>query len=428
MIKIKYFLKEVQMKTKTNKLLLIGLGFLTASCSSSLQVSNSSSWGDEIYGTTTVKKVETPVATNEPTKTENPNYKKLDDKFAEALKVAQDTTSKNDTVVYKAENNNPYDRILSDSYQESYERRLRGFEDPRYGIENWTTYYSDDYWYAQAYDPSFYRIVVMGGQVWVEPWYIYNMFSWPRTSLWIGWNWGYYNPWYYNSWYPNYWNPYYGWGANYTYPYYYNTPTNYYGRRNSISGNQTATYRTINPVATANTRNTQTVVSRNRYSTNSTNSIRTTRDAQTRITPTYENRQTTEGRNTVINNRTTRPSRNIGISEPTRRSGTTTYTRTRTNSSTDFNNTRRTTNPTYNTTSTRTNNSVTRPRSTTTPIYNRPNRSSTTSQTRGTESNRNESYTRSSSRTSTSSSSRSSSSASRSTSSSSNTSSSNRRK
>jgi hypothetical protein len=92
--------------------------------------------------------------------------------------------------VYEAEDTNPYSRILSDSYEESYERRLRGLEDPQYRIENWSVYYSDDYRYAQAYDPSFYKVVVMGSNVWVEPWYVYNSFGWPRSSLYFGFGFG----------------------------------------------------------------------------------------------------------------------------------------------------------------------------------------------------------------------------------------------
>ncbi|HCY01347.1 MAG TPA: hypothetical protein DG754_14510, partial [Bacteroidales bacterium] len=81
---------------------------------------------------------------------------KLDDlesKYREIL--ANDSIGNIDTLVYKAEDSgNPYSDVLSTSYQESYERRLRGRSDASYGVNDWATQYSDDYRYASAYDPA----------------------------------------------------------------------------------------------------------------------------------------------------------------------------------------------------------------------------------------------------------------------------------
>lgn len=410
------------MKTKLFNSALTLAVFMLASCSAGLQVSSTSSWDDEIYGKSYTKTTRTEVANDNSIapSVKSQQYNKLDNKFAEALKVLEDS-SKNDTIIYKSEDTNPYRRILSDSYQDSYERRLRGLEDPRYGIENWSIYYSDDWRYAQAYDPSYYRVVVMGSNVWVEPWYIYNSFGWPRTSLYFGfgYGWGYnpwnsfylgyywdpwnYNPWYYSPYFASnlYWN---GW---YDATYYwdkYTTNSNryYYGRRGVNTTNNTEEYvgRNINSTMPSDgqvltTRRTRTDVAAD------SNPIVNTRETQTRVTPTFETRRG-EGRTTTgdqisvrrehnssttrINQegdeytptRINRPSREIGISEPTRRSTTVTYERPRTGS--EFNN-RRVERTESGTSTISREPSTSIPSRSTTPTYNRPSRVSTPSST-----------------------------------------------
>lgn len=434
------------MKTKLANSALTLAVFLLASCSAGLQVSKTSSWDDEIYGTSYTKISKTEVANENSIapSVRTQQYKDLDNKFAEALKVLEDS-SKSDTILYKAEDPNPYRRILSDSYQESYERRLRGFEDPRYGLENWSIYYSDDWRYAQAYDPSYYRVVVMGSNVWVEPWYIYNSFGWPRSSFYFGFGFGwgynpwnpyypgyYWTPWYYNPWYYSpyvasnlYWN---GW---YDATYYWDkyTPNSsryYYGRRGTNTTNNTEGYIGRSNYSTmpsdgqaVTTRRARTDVAAD------SNPIVNTREAQTRVTPTYETRRgegrTTAGdqipvrreRNTTTTRvnqeggeytptRTNRPSREIGISEPTRRSTTATYERPRTGSGTEFNNTRRVERTGSNSTISREPASSIPSRSTT-PTYNRPSRVSTPSTSQPSTRNNNYERPRSSSSSSSSS-------------------------
>jgi len=157
---------------------------------------------------------------------------------------------------------NPYQDILVDDYQGALERRLLGFNSPTYNMpDSYYQYrYGDDYFYASAYDPAFYNVMVMGNQVWVEPKYITAMFgSWgrPRIGLSLnfgwnynpyywdnyywGWGWPYYSYWnspfYYSSWWgPGYWgSPYWGsyWGGSYwNRPYYggyYGGNSGYYG-------------------------------------------------------------------------------------------------------------------------------------------------------------------------------------------------------
>lgn len=122
---------------------------------------------------------------------------------------------------------NPYVDILADDYESAYERRLRGFQSPTYRMPS--SYYNFRYGnqasYATAYDPSFYNVMVMGDEVWVEPKYITSMFgTWGTSSVNLNLNfgmggywgspWGWNNP-YYGGFYGNYYGwgyPSYGWG------------------------------------------------------------------------------------------------------------------------------------------------------------------------------------------------------------------------
>ncbi len=429
------------------------LGLFMMSCASSSQVGKTSSWSDEIYGspakpqTSQIAKNEEQNSTSE--KKENSNYANLEQKYADVIEINMDSI-KNDTVIYKAEDTNPYNRILSDSYQESYERRLRGLSDPYYGMENWSTYYSDNYWYAQAYDPYFYNIVVMGNQVWVEPRYISAMFGWPRRSFSVGfgfgfgWNYGYWNydPWYWS--YPyNYnhygYNPYYtdsywwGWNNGYWTGNSSNNISNnsYYGRRVNGTNNYTARRTGISTT----TDGSQTVVSRRRDGSNSSlNPIVSTRRTQTRVTPTYEsngrresnlNNQASSNTRRVDGTNTRRvserPTREIGVSEPTRRTYNQSSGRTRTSTESTY----RRSEGSQNSNASGTSRTSSGNRNST-PTYNRPERVSTPTNTTSSSRN-NESYrqsgsdSRSSSSGSSQSGSRSSSSSSSSSSSGSNT-------
>ncbi|HOG71405.1 MAG TPA: hypothetical protein PK839_01330 [Tenuifilaceae bacterium] len=364
------------MKTKNYIPMLALLGFTTLSCSSSLQVSNTSSWEDEIYRANT-KTSKTELAQDSkdstPVQTNLNDYAQLDKKYADELAVNQETTQ-NDTISSDKENVNPYESILSDSYQESYERRLKGMEDPMYGLNDWSVYYSDSYRYAQAYDPNYYRLVVMGSQVWVEPWYIYNSFSWPRTSFYFGFGYGWgYNPW---SWYYdpffyspfNYYNPYYYSAWNFPGNYwinhgieysYLNSGNFYYGRRPGESSFNTSSRRTASGVTPTSSQ----AVTRQRgdVQSSSINPIQSTKNTQTHVTPTYKNnRGSVEGTQrsgeqitaprretgTTLSNpsstrgsavssgtRSEKPTRSIGISEPTGRAYNPGYDKPRTSSS-----------------------------------------------------------------------------------------------
>jgi hypothetical protein len=365
------------MKTKIYIPMLALLGFTTLSCSSSMQVSKTSSWEDEIYGanTKTPKTELTPdgLGSNPAQSTSN-DYAQLDKKYADELAANQGTTQ-NDTITPSKEKVNPYEDVLSDSFEESYERRLKGMEDPLYGLNDWSVYYSDSYRYAQAYDPYYYRLVVMGSQVWVEPWYIYNSFSWPRASFYIGfgygwgynpWSWNYdpffyspyyyYNPYYYSAWYfpGNYWINH---GVDYDY---LNSGSFYYGRRPGESTYNASSRRVTTGVAPASSQ-AAVVHQRGDRQNGSINPIQSTRNTQTRVAPTYENTRrgsegtqkpgdqvaaprresgttlanpsTSRGSEVDPGTRAERPTRSLGISEPTRRNYNPGYDKPRTSSS-----------------------------------------------------------------------------------------------
>lgn len=178
----------------------------------------------------------------------------------EAYKVqAQELLDSNeavDTVIYESDMfNNPYDNVLVDNYQDSYERRLKGYSNPWYGVSNNSfAQYSDNWWYASAYDPAFYNIVVMGNDIWVEPNYISASFGYRNvyhnSYFYGGWgNYGFYNNWYspFNNYYGfglynNYWG-HHGYHNGYHNGYYDGYHNNYWGNNgynnyNSSSSNR----------------------------------------------------------------------------------------------------------------------------------------------------------------------------------------------
>ena len=125
---------------------------------------------------------------------------------------------------------NAYDAVLADNYESAYARRLYGFSSPTYSMPSsyYTLRYSDAFFYASAYDPAFYNVMVSGDMVWVEPKYVTSMFgSWGAVVVpTYGWYYGWSNPYYYYNrpYYSNWcygWNSPYYWGWGYPYSYYY---------------------------------------------------------------------------------------------------------------------------------------------------------------------------------------------------------------
>jgi len=392
------------MKTKLRIVGVTLAGIILTSCSSSMHMSSSTTPADDIYYTpsntsnlasTSTLKQESTVDDNTQNISES-KYAMLEKKYSYA---SVSDTVKSDTLVAKVDNRNPYESILSNSYKESYERRLRGMEDPKYGIEDFTVRYSDAYWLAQSYDPSLYHIVIMGDQVWVEPWYISTMFNWPHSHFSFGFAYGYnnwaWNPWYYDYYYsPFYWssswvgyNPYWYGGYPYYNNYYINDNDNYYyGHRSGGTSNYTTNRRTGTSIENQiiSSRRRGGITTQNNTFVNSRNRNTNQNGIVTRNTITNQE-VTHRGGNRNLDLNTTRLRNNDGnttrtttnMTEPTRRNNYNTYQRPRSTNNEEYNrSTTRNRNTNTNATSrdnTR-NPSTIRDNRNTSPTYNRPSR------------------------------------------------------
>jgi len=143
---------------------------------------------------------------------------------------------------------NPYESILVDDMGDAFDRRRKGIGNPYYGMNSYSRIYNREaFWYASAYDPAFYTVVVMGDDVWVEPNYIAASFGY-RNSLWGSPRYGNYHLGFYNNYYSPYsWNvdPYLSYQMGYMNGFYGGSYRGYYpflwsdGQyRNSIHGVQ----------------------------------------------------------------------------------------------------------------------------------------------------------------------------------------------
>lgn len=206
------------------KLMLISALILTVATVSA-QKTRTAADVDDLYGTVDRRKVAKQDAA----------AKELRKQKAEQQRAYQQRVQEEEVYMYEDEENS-FDAVLSDSYEESYARRLRGFQSPSYRMPSsyYNFRYGNDSFYTSAYDPAFYNTIVMGDQVWVEPRYVTAMFgTWGTPYMGIGlygpnfgfsvgspwWGGGYYggNSWcspYYgwNSWNNNYWGHGYGYG------------------------------------------------------------------------------------------------------------------------------------------------------------------------------------------------------------------------
>lgn len=143
-------------------------------------------------------------------------------KLAEAKAAAAEAEYNQSVLAESTTATNDFSSVLADDYESAYARRLYGFESPTYRMPSsyYNLRYSDAYFYASAYDPAFYNVMVAGDQVWVEPKYVTSMFgSWGATvvpvySWYYGWNYPFYSTW--RGYYPRY--TWYGWShPNYRY-------------------------------------------------------------------------------------------------------------------------------------------------------------------------------------------------------------------
>lgn len=232
------------------------LGFVSAlsvSCSSGFKMAGSSSGDDIYYNPSQQQRGQLASASDGRHVVPDKSYQDLLNETNRAM---------SDTIYVESDSTgNPYQDVLADSYEKAKRNRELGAKDP---WNNMPTYYSNNnsFWYASAYDPAFYNVIVMGNTVWAEPKYVSSMFGYPYYSPYVnfgsyyspwrnwnlsfnfGWNqswaWGY-DPFYDPYWgwgggwsYPGYGYPYYGWG----YPYYSNShyPSYGWGGRDVVYG------------------------------------------------------------------------------------------------------------------------------------------------------------------------------------------------
>ena len=149
----------------------------------------------------------------------NAELEQLRVKTTVATQTATAVTIDDENVVYietsdgdviEAESGKTYVFVDED---DSYERRMRMFDDPRYTVTvnlGWSDWYYDNWYYSAMYNP-YYVSSYRWGFSWYTPSWMY-----PAYSMW-------YNPWYYSWHYPHY-NPWcyghhhhhhnYGWNHN----------------------------------------------------------------------------------------------------------------------------------------------------------------------------------------------------------------------
>lgn len=196
---------------RTNIILILVIAFFFASCSTTLKQRTAV---DDLYFNPS----------------ERTEYAYSDDDISseyESLLADQDQEQESDTVIPENKEKSTksgFDRVLVDDYQTAYKKRQEAMRSPSYGMgDYYSVKYSDDYFYASAYDPSFYNIIILGNDVWVEPHYLTSHFG-------VGWRYNrfynypyssFHNYFGYNSFHPYYGSPFssYGFGF-YNYGYY----------------------------------------------------------------------------------------------------------------------------------------------------------------------------------------------------------------
>ena len=189
-----------------------------------------------------------------------------------------------------------FNTVLVDTYEEAYNRRIRGMASLSYRMpaSYINAQYSDAYFYSTAYDPMFYNVMISGDEVWVEPKHITSMFgTWGATivnpymhyrpSLNVDihfsyWYWDpiygpWWRPWYpgWRPWYPG-WRPYHpGWWPYHPAPYYGRPATNRHGGYSHIDRGTSYNYRGRGNAHSGNYRSSGSTYKRNNTETRSNN-------------------------------------------------------------------------------------------------------------------------------------------------------------
>jgi len=167
------------MKTKLITTVLM-MGMLSG-CSSSFFLTSNSTAVDDLYFNPDKQYVAS-ASGNEAVSTD-PRIAELQRRMNSKL---EDTTAISDTVYVEEKDTNPYNNILVDSYDESLQRRLAARADLSFDYNS----YNDALFYASAYDPSFYNVIIVGSHVWVEPRWIGSSWNFPHYAFSMGYGYG----------------------------------------------------------------------------------------------------------------------------------------------------------------------------------------------------------------------------------------------
>jgi len=212
------------MKTKTYILILIAI--IAASCTSLQQ----STVSDDIYYSPndqlSIDKEVTAIQSNTTSTIFGNNYDKQITEILEDESIEEIDT----TIVVENTDPNSFENIVVDDYRDAWDRRRDARNSPYYGSTSYFITSTDAYRYATIYanDP-YYNVVIIGDQVWVEPYYISASFGY-----------GHYSPFYYDPFYSPYYGSYYSsfyyhpyhyyphYHSHYYDPYYYGSPYNPY--------------------------------------------------------------------------------------------------------------------------------------------------------------------------------------------------------
>ena len=142
--------------------MFLAVGMLSG-CSSAFYLTSTDPGADDVYynpnRTYTAASTQpemNPINSNDPRISEL--QKKMNTSMSDAV---ADTDFNADTVSVEQQNENPYDAILADSYQDAQSRRDAARTDPSLNYSDLQT----SLWYASAYDPAFYNVIIYGSHV-----------------------------------------------------------------------------------------------------------------------------------------------------------------------------------------------------------------------------------------------------------------------
>jgi len=374
--------------------MFLAAGMLSG-CSSAFYLSSADPGADDVYyNPNRTYTAATAQPEMNPTNSNDPRIAELQKRMNTSMSdaVADTTSTAVDTTNVVQKDENPYNSILASSYQDAQNRRDAAQADPSMNYSDLQT----ALFYASAYDPAFYNVIVYGSHVWVEPKYMYTGWYRPVSSFSYYGGYGYpysssvylgfgYSPFDYGF-YPfsyglglAFYDPYYGWNDwgfdryhnnygynNYGYNNYGYNNYGYNNGRNSYYGPRRSSTGSVYNSSTMLRRSTPSSIARSRSEATNPNTTGVRRPYTNATNPNtgtagYTRRPAANPRTTY-----TRPSELTGRRTPNASNYTPTYTRPSNGLRQNYNNNRPATS------STPANNYYRRPASSTTTTPSRP--------------------------------------------------------